>query len=109
MPEGYFTVSTELSSNFTPLSTRRPSSAREEYRRRRDTLRTEGNVSREISYKTLMIFVEVSYQVEGKSAYIPRSQNIQTKYIQTCGDCREQKSDSIQVSTILKLIIKHIK
>ena len=48
MPEGNLLVSTELSSNFLPVVARRPSSAREEFRRRRDNLRTEGNVRRKL-------------------------------------------------------------
>ena len=46
MPEGNLLVSTELSSNFLPVVARRPSSARREFSRRRDTLRTEGQVRR---------------------------------------------------------------
>ena len=47
-----------------------------------------------------MIFVEVSYQVEGKSAYRAHKTSRPKIYKpRPCGDCSEQRSDSIQVST----------
>ena len=43
-PEGSLSVSTELSSNFPPRESSRPRSAKQEYSKRRDNLKVEGQV-----------------------------------------------------------------
>ena len=91
-PEGNLLVSTELSSNFLPVAARRPSSAREEFRRRRDNLRSEGNVRgnlSDIARPESHQLVQVSYQVEAKSSYTAHQQTARPKIYKPrpCGDC----------------------
>ena len=57
-PDGEMLVTTELSSNFRRLATQRPRSARDEFRKRRDNLKTGGQQQQE------------AFQAENKTSFI---------------------------------------
>ena len=83
-PEGELLVTTELSSNFKRLNTRRPSSARDEFRKRRDNLKTGGQ--------------QGTFQAENKTSFIEHKNERPKIYKpRLCTDCHDDGNKVLEI------------
>ena len=83
-PEGEILVTTELSSNFKRLNTRRPSSARDEFRKRRDNLKTGGQ--------------QGTFQAENKTSFIEHKNERPKIYKpRLCTDCHDDGNKVVEI------------
>ena len=77
-------VTTELSSNFRRLNTRRPSSARDEFRKRRDNLKTGGQ--------------QGTFQAENKTSFIEHKNERPKIYKpRLCTDCHDDGNKVVEI------------
>lgn len=77
-------VTTELSSNFRRLNTRRPSSARDEFRKRRDNLKTGGQ--------------QGTFQAENKTSFIEHKNERPKIYKpKLCTDCHDDGNKVVDI------------
>ena len=77
-------VTTELSSNFKRLTTRRPSSARDEFRKRRDNLKTGGQ--------------QGTFQAENKTSFVEHKNERPKIYKpRLCTDCHDDGNKVVEI------------